>query len=130
MRALPAPRGHRSGIDVRSFVALSGRSADRVARSGSSRKADMPNQRVECPLMTQSRRYLGVASHHIVGASTARMTIGIQMNHWHPSDHVGREGQRDLALVGQLSSALVFGDHEEAETTKENPSLRPHRRRS
>ena len=33
------------------FVALSGRSADRVARSGSSRKADMPNQRVECPLI-------------------------------------------------------------------------------
>jgi hypothetical protein len=33
--------------------------------------------------------------------------------------------ERDLALVGQLSSALVFGDHEEAETTKENPSLHP-----
>ena len=130
MRALPAPRGHRSGIDVRSFVALSGRSADRAARSGSSRKADMPNQRVECPLMTQSRRRHLVASHHIVGASTARMTIGIQMNHWHPLGirHVGTEGQRDLALVGQLSSALVFGDHEEVETTKENPSLRPHRR--
>jgi hypothetical protein len=36
------------------LVAPSGRSADRVARSGSGRKADMPNQRVECPLMTQS----------------------------------------------------------------------------
>ena len=29
-------------------MALSGRSADCVARSGSGRKADMPNQRVEC----------------------------------------------------------------------------------
>ena len=64
------------------------------------------------------------------GRARGRMTIGIQMNHWHPLGirHAGREGQRDLALVGQLSSALVFGDHEEAETTKENPSLRPHRR--
>jgi hypothetical protein len=35
------------------LVALSGRSADCVARSGSGRKADMPNQRVECPLMTK-----------------------------------------------------------------------------
>jgi len=36
------------------------------------------------------------------------MTIGIQTNHWHPLGirHVGREGQRDLALV----SALVFGE--------------------
>ena len=32
-------------------------SADRVARSGSGRKADMPNQRVECPLMTQSGHF-------------------------------------------------------------------------
>ena len=34
-------------------MALSGRSADRVARSFG-RKADTPNQRVECPLLTQS----------------------------------------------------------------------------
>ena len=36
------------------FMALSGYSADRVDTSGSGRKADMPNQRVECPLMTLS----------------------------------------------------------------------------
>ena len=36
------------------LVALSGRSADRVARSGSGRKADIPNQRVEGPLMSHS----------------------------------------------------------------------------
>ena len=33
-------------------MAQSGRSDDRVTMSGSGRKADMPNQRVECPLMT------------------------------------------------------------------------------
>ena len=36
------------------LLALSGRSPDRLVRSGSGRKADMPNQRVECPLMTHS----------------------------------------------------------------------------
>ena len=35
-------------------MAQSGRSADCVARFGSGRKADMPNQRVKCPLMTLS----------------------------------------------------------------------------
>jgi hypothetical protein len=40
--------------DLCPLLALSGRSADRVARSGSGRKADMPNQLVECPLMTLS----------------------------------------------------------------------------
>ena len=57
-----------------------------------------------CLLMTQSgRRYL-VASHHIVGASTARMTIGIQMNHWHPLGirHVGREGSETWPLLASL----------------------------
>ena len=112
------------------FVRGTERTFSRSRREiGSSRKADMPNQRVECPLMTQSRRRHLVASHHIVGASTAKLTIGIQMNHWRrTSDTSGGKGRRDLALVGQLSSALVFGDHEEVETTKENPSLRPHRR--
>jgi hypothetical protein len=37
------------------LVAQGGRSADRVARSGSGRKAEVPNQRVERPLMTQSQ---------------------------------------------------------------------------
>ena len=97
--------------------------AQRTRQGGRTRQGALP------PFLTQSRRRYLVASHHIVGASTARMTVGIQMNHWHPLGirHVGREGQRDLALVGQLSSALGFGDHEEAQTT-ENPSLRPHRR--
>ena len=113
MRALPAPRGHRSNIDVRSW-----------------HKADQIHHRYDVRYRPKADVGYLVASHHIVGTGTARMTIGIQMNHWHPLGirHVGREGQRDLALVGQLSSALVFGDHEEAETTKENPSLRPHRR--
>ena len=31
-----------------------GTSDDRLTRSGSSRKADIPDQRVECPLMTLS----------------------------------------------------------------------------
>ena len=52
--------------------------------------------------MTQSRRYLGVASHHIVGASTARMTIGIQMNHWHPSDTSGGKGSETWPLLANL----------------------------
>jgi len=40
----------------RPLLALSGRSADRVAMSRFGRKADMPNWRMECPLMTQSGR--------------------------------------------------------------------------
>ena len=36
------------------LLALSGRSDDRVARSGFGRKADMPNQRMGFPLMTLS----------------------------------------------------------------------------
>jgi len=36
------------------MLALSGRSTNRVARSGFGRKADMPNQRMKCPLMTQA----------------------------------------------------------------------------
>ena len=53
------------------------------------------------------KRIYEVASHHIVGASTARMTIGIQMNHWHPLGirHVGRE-ERDLALVASFASLV------------------------
>jgi hypothetical protein len=39
-------------------MAQSRRSPDPVPRSGSGRKADMTNQRVKCPLMTQSGHQL------------------------------------------------------------------------
>jgi hypothetical protein len=45
------PRGtKRDGVECL-LLALSGRSDDRVARSGTGLKADMPNQRVECLFM-------------------------------------------------------------------------------
>ena len=52
------------------------------------------------------KRIYEVADHHIFGASTAGMTIGIQMNHWHPLGirHVGREGPGPCC---QLIASLV-----------------------
>ena len=61
------------------LVALSGRSADRVARSASSRKADMPNQRVKCPLVTQSGLPYGFTINTPGKLNVRRCILGSQI---------------------------------------------------
>ena len=55
---------------------------DRVARSGSGLKADMPNQRVKCPLITQSwvhwlrdHAQPGTRVLHFLGKLTVRLEV-------------------------------------------------------
>ena len=54
------------------MMAQSRRSARRVARSGSGRKAGVPNQRVECPRMTQTCDFQ-IDSHQQLSASQRKM---------------------------------------------------------
>jgi hypothetical protein len=74
-KALASRSSSRLPLGACPLLAQGGRSADRVARFCSGRKADMPNQQVECPLMTQSR-HLGF---RILGAGQRNPTTKHQV---------------------------------------------------
>jgi hypothetical protein len=86
------------------MMALSGRSADRVAMSGSGRKADMPNQRVECPLMTQSRHSSQGRRDCFLRARKAGLGVVVGRRH---EKHAVDAGERLRQTVG--ISCLVQG---------------------
>jgi hypothetical protein len=107
----------------RLLLALSGRPPDRVARSGSGRKADIPKQRVEFPLMTLTAdsaawcpwRERPSESHSAAAFASCETTpdyavrFDVEGRPIEPLSRAYRPGEVTLYLSGRPFSLRVLG---------------------